>query len=93
MQRVRAEHGSAPRDAPDAHLHELAVEHVARVRERCQQFTAVDDATFVVVVVAHLAPLDAGRPWLSRRWQARWGEGSWLGGAVGLHVPRVREAS
>ncbi len=90
MQRVRAEHGSAPRDAPDAHLHALAVEHVARVRERCPQFTAVDAEAFVGIVIAHLTPLPPERPWLSRRWQGPSGEAVWVGGVVGLHVPRVR---
>ncbi len=77
----------------DASLHAFAVAHVQRVRQRCPQARAVDPAVHVAAVISYLQPLPADRAWLHRRWQARRGEGSWLGGAVGLHVPRAREAS
>ncbi len=91
MQRVRAEDGTAPQDALDADLHRSATEHVQRVRERCPQLAAVNGATFVAVVVAHLTALPADRPW--RRWQPRRGEPAWVGGQVGLHVPATRPAA
>ncbi len=90
MQRVRAEHGSAPRDAPEAHLRALAVEHVARVRERCPWVRAVDPEVHVACVVAWLQPLPADRPWTRRQWAAARGEPTWAGGVVGLHVPAPR---
>ncbi len=80
--------------ADDAELRALAVAHVARVRARCPQFASVDEGAQLGVVERHLAPLPADRAWTTRRrWQAPRGEPTWLGGAVGLHVPRAREAS
>ncbi len=90
MQRVRGEHGSAPRAAPDAHLLDFARAHVARVQARCPQHLLVDEAVWIAAVLVHLAPLDPDRDWSRRRWQASRGEATWLGGVVGMHLPAPR---
>ncbi len=78
----------------DADLRAVAARHVAHARERYPELRAVDPEVFVGIVVAWLQPLPEARPWLrQRRWQTRPGEPVWVGGAVGLHIPRAREAS
>ncbi len=76
----------------DASLHAFAVAHVQRVRGRCPQFRHVDEAAFVAAVISHLAPLSADRPFRRAAAFGRRGEASWIGGAVGLHIPRARAA-
>ncbi len=75
-----------------ADLHDEAVQHVDRAL-RSYPLAGVDRELFVRIVEAHLQPLSAGRSWLHRQWAAPRGEAVWVGGAVGLHVPRAREAS
>ncbi len=94
--RVRGEHEVAALacwPAGDAELLESAAAHVQRVRERCPWARAIDPAVHHAIVVAWLQPLPADRPF--RRPAAPWqrGDAVWVGGAVGLHVPRAREAS
>ncbi len=60
---------------------------------RTPGFASVDEAVFVPIVVAWLTPLSPDRGWSRRRWQTPRGEATWVGGAVGLHVPAPREAS
>ncbi len=74
-----------------AELQAFAVEHVARVCARSPQFAQVDEAAFVAIVISHLTPLPADRPWLHRRWQVRRGEAVWVGGRVGLHPTAQRQ--
>ncbi len=52
----------------------------------------MDPEAFVAIVVAWLTPL-GDRAWHWTRYTNHRGEPVWVGGAVGLHVPRVREAS
>ncbi len=76
----------------DVELRVLALEHVERVCQRSPELAHVNKAAFVAAVISHWTPLPADRPWLSRRWQARRGEPSWVGGCVGVHVPSARPA-
>ncbi len=75
--------------AHDVDLLDFARAHVARVRTRCPQFQQVDEAVWTGVVLAHLAPLPADRPWTRRQWAAARGEPTWTGGAVGMRLPAL----
>ncbi len=74
-------------------LHIRAREHVRRVLRDTPEVRDVDGAAFVAFVVAHLQPLAPDRPFRRPAVPCRRGEPVWVGGAVGLHVPPVREAS
>ncbi len=76
----------------DADLFAFAAAHVRRVRQRCPQARAVDPAVHVAAVVAHLRPLPTGRPFRRPAVRCPRGEPVWIGGAVGLHHLRQREA-
>ncbi len=71
----------------------LAMAHVRRVRQRCPWARAVDPDVHVGIVLAWLQPLPADRPF--RRPAAPWrrGEPVWVGGVVGVHHSRAREAA
>ncbi len=90
--RARAVRRPPMNAALDTELHVFAREHVARVRERCPDALPIDIDVWVGAVLAHLAPLPADRPW-RRRWQAPRGSASWVGGRVGVHLPRPRGAA
>ncbi len=77
----------------DAELLESAAAHVQCVRQRCPQARALDPAVHLAAVVAHLQPLAPDRSFRRPAPRCRRGEAVWVGGAVGLHVPRAREAS
>ncbi len=76
----------------NADLHDQAVAHVEHARRTYPQLRAIDPAVYIGIVLAHLAPLPADRPWTRRQWEARRGEPAWVEG-YGLHLPRPREAS
>ncbi len=76
----------------DADLRAVAARHVARARERYPELRDVDPEAFVAIVVAWLTPL-RDRAWHWTRYTNRRGEPVWVGGAVGLHVPRAWAAS
>ncbi len=78
-------------DHDQAALHRQAVEHVARALRTYPWLSSVDPDCYVAVVEQHLQPLDPDRDWSRRQRQAPPGEPVWVGGAVGLHVPRARE--
>ncbi len=77
----------------DAELLTPAEAHVRRVRRWCPQARAVDPAAHLAAVVEHLRPLPADRAFPRPTLRCRGGEPSWIGGTVGLHVPRVRKAA
>ncbi len=74
-------------------LRTRAREHVRHVLRDTPELRDVDAAAFVAFVVAHLQPLAPDRSFRRPAVRCRRGEAVWVGGAVGLHVPRAREAS
>ncbi len=73
-------------------LRTRAREHVRHVLRDTPGLRDVDEAAFVALV-AHLQPLASERPFRRPAVRCRRGEPVWVGGAVGLHIPRAREAS
>ncbi len=74
-----------------ADLRARALEHVEHARRDYPSLRDVDLEVFVAAVERHLEPLAPDRPFRRPRLRGRRGEPSWIGGAVGLHVPRARE--
>ncbi len=74
-----------------ADLRAQAVEHVEHARRDYPELRDVDPEVFIGIVESYLRPLNPDRPWTHRRWQAGRGSASWVGGRVGLHVPRQRQ--